>query len=217
MPASLPGLDACVGKSVFRKGKAVGCIQWSWGQLVRSSVWSLGFCQLLRLLSRRQAGSHGLAGSLEQSDLLFGGLPSKLQALCWAGVGKAGATSSPFARRCGGNSPAPSQLCPDTEGNQDPCRCPKTGLFSSSLSSLPWKDPCTLQVDVLVVPHPPSQQNQVVYFFPGISTGLLAINPDPHVKSRALGALLLALTHLSPLCVSFPVDKKQVEGSSLMQ
>lgn len=78
--------------------------------------------------------------------------------------------------------------------------CPKTGLFSSPLSTLSWKDPCTLQVEVLVVPHPPSQWNHV-NFFPGISTGLLAINLDPDVKSRALDALLLASTHLSRLCL----------------
>lgn len=117
----LPGLDACVGKSDFRKGKVVGCIQWSWSRLVCSSVWCLGFCQLLRLLSRRQAGSHGLAGSPEQSDLLFGGLPSKFQALRWAEEGKAGAISSPSAWRYGGNSPAPSRCSTPTFPAESGC------------------------------------------------------------------------------------------------
>ena len=132
---SLPTLDACVGKSVFREGKVVGCVQWSWRQLARSSPWCLGFHHLLRLLSRREAGSHGLAGSPEQSDLLFSGLVQTAgPSLGW---GWKGATSSLPARRRGGNSPAPSQLRLATEGNQDRCRCPRTGLFSPHLSSLP--------------------------------------------------------------------------------
>lgn len=212
MPVSLPGVDTHVGKSVFRKGKVVGCIPWSWSQLVRSSLWCLGFRQLLRLCSRRQAGSHGLAGSPEQSDLLFGGL----QALRWAGVGK----GRHHIQHLHGNVGEIAWHLPSSAWPQRATSVPVC-VPKQDCSALPcpvWPGripvPCRLMFSLFHT-HLPSRTS-FFHFFPGISTALLAINPDPHGKSGALGALLLALTYLSPLRLCFPGDKKQVEGSGLV-
>lgn len=61
----------------------------------------------------------------------------------------------------GGKRPGTFPALPSHRG-QPGYHCPKTGLFSSSLPGLPWKDPCAPWVDVLVVSNPPSQQNQFV-------------------------------------------------------
>lgn len=140
-------------------------------------------------------GKRQVGGWLRCSSCRRSGSPGSLRT--------AGSTSTEME----GNGRAPSQLCPATGGSQDPT-VPKRGRSALLCLVCPGRIPVPPGLTFsLFQTHLLNRTS--LFVLPGISTGLLSVSPDPHVKSwdsRVLGVLLLALSHLSSLCLHFPGD-----------
>lgn len=119
--------------------------------------------------------------------------------------------------RCEGNSPTLSQSARPQRTTRIVAGVPKQACSAVPSPVCPGRIParCRLMFSLLYTQLP--NRTRLFNIFLEFPLVCWPKNPDPHGKSRALGTLLLASTHVSPPCRCFPGNKKQVEGSSLAQ